>query len=129
MLFCFSGQRSLKGFPPACSRSSQFSAALPEQTDFVLSNHEHFNFKGGKFSKSRGAAVDVPYFLSKYDPDPPRFYLTAPETRDTEACPETIEMPALRDPKGTPGRISSSATTLSRVEASSPAKGQAKGKN
>ncbi|MFN2185550.1 MAG: class I tRNA ligase family protein, partial [Anaerolineae bacterium] len=35
---------------------------------------------------SRGAAVDVPYFLSKYDPDALRFYLTAtaPETRDTE---------------------------------------------
>jgi hypothetical protein len=34
--------------------------------------------------------VEVPYFLSKYDPDPLRFYLTAtaPETRDTEACPE-----------------------------------------
>jgi methionyl-tRNA synthetase len=30
--------------------------------------------------------VDVPCFLSKYDPDPLRFYLTAtaPETRDTE---------------------------------------------
>jgi methionyl-tRNA synthetase len=42
--------------------------------------------KGGKFSKSRGAAVDVPYFLSKYDADALRFYLTAtfPETRDTE---------------------------------------------
>jgi methionyl-tRNA synthetase len=37
--------------------------------------------------------VDVPYFLSKYDPDPLRFYLTAtaPETRDTEACPEGPE--------------------------------------
>ncbi|MEJ2735991.1 MAG: class I tRNA ligase family protein [Anaerolineae bacterium] len=45
------------------------------------------NFKGGgKFSKSRGTAIDVPYFLSKYDPDALRFYLTAtaPETRDTE---------------------------------------------
>jgi hypothetical protein len=32
----------------------------------------------------------VPYFLSRYDPDPLRFYLTAtaPETRDMEACPE-----------------------------------------
>jgi hypothetical protein len=41
-------------------------------------------------SKSRGAFVEVPYFLSKYDPDALRFYLTAtaPETRDTEACPE-----------------------------------------
>jgi methionyl-tRNA synthetase len=28
--------------------------------------------------------VEVPYFLSKYDPDPLRFYLTAPEMRDTE---------------------------------------------
>jgi methionyl-tRNA synthetase len=30
--------------------------------------------------------VDVPYFLSRYDPDPLRYYLTAtaPETRDTE---------------------------------------------
>jgi methionyl-tRNA synthetase len=29
--------------------------------------------------------VDVPYFLSKYDPDALRYYLTAtaPETRDT----------------------------------------------
>jgi methionyl-tRNA synthetase len=44
------------------------------------------NFKGTKFSKSRGGTVDVPYFLSRYDPDPLRFYLTAvaPETRDTE---------------------------------------------
>jgi methionyl-tRNA synthetase len=48
--------------------------------------NEYLTFKGGKFSKSRGTAVDVPYFLSKYDPDPLRFYLTAmaPETRDTE---------------------------------------------
>jgi len=47
--------------------------------------HEYLNFRGGKFSKSRGAAVDVPYFLSRYDPDPLRYYLTAtaPETRDT----------------------------------------------
>ena len=44
------------------------------------------NFKGSKFSKSRGGTVEVPYFLSKYDPDALRFYLTAvaPETRDTE---------------------------------------------
>lgn len=48
-------------------------------------DHEYLNSRG-KFSKSRGAAVGVPYFLSKYDPDPLRYYLTAtaPETRDTE---------------------------------------------
>jgi methionyl-tRNA synthetase len=57
-----------------------------EQKAFVPCDHEYLNFKGGKFSKSRGAAVDVPYFLSKYDPDALRYYLTAtaPETRDTE---------------------------------------------
>jgi methionyl-tRNA synthetase len=54
--------------------------------EFVHCDHEYLNFKGSKFSKSRGTAVEVPYFLSKYDPDPLRFYLTAtaPETRDTE---------------------------------------------
>ncbi len=48
--------------------------------------NEYLNFKGAKLSKSRGAFVEVPYFLSKYDPDALRFYLTAvaPETRDTE---------------------------------------------
>jgi methionyl-tRNA synthetase len=53
---------------------------------FVPCDREYLNFKGARLSKSRGAAVEVPYFLSKYDPDPLRFYLTAtaPETRDTE---------------------------------------------
>jgi methionyl-tRNA synthetase len=48
--------------------------------------NEYLNFKGAKLSKSRGTAVEVPYFLDKYDPDALRFYLTAtaPETRDTE---------------------------------------------
>jgi leucyl-tRNA synthetase len=66
---------------------------------FVPCDHEYLNFRGGKFSKSRSAAVDVPYYLSKYDPDPLRFYLTAtaPETRDTEACPEGLEGIAWED--------------------------------
>jgi methionyl-tRNA synthetase len=48
--------------------------------------NEYLTFKGGKLSKSRGTVVEVPYFLSKYDPDALCFYLTAtaPETRDTE---------------------------------------------
>jgi hypothetical protein len=52
----------------------------------VHCDYEYLNFKGAKLSKSRGAAVEVPYFLSRYKPDPLRFYLTAvaPETRDTE---------------------------------------------
>jgi methionyl-tRNA synthetase len=60
-------------------------AHKPNST-FAPCVQENLNFRGGKFSKSRGAAVDVPYFLSRYDPDPLRYYLTAtaPETRDTE---------------------------------------------
>ena len=56
------------------------------RTGFVPCDHEYLNFKGTKLSKSRGAFVEVPYFLEKYDPDALRFYLTAtaPETRDTE---------------------------------------------
>jgi hypothetical protein len=38
--------------------------------DFVPCDHQYLNFKGAKLGKSRGAAVDVPYFLSKYDPGP-----------------------------------------------------------
>jgi methionyl-tRNA synthetase len=49
-------------------------------------DNEYLSFRGTKLCKSRGAFVEVSYFLSKYDPDPLRFYLTAtaPETRDTE---------------------------------------------
>ena len=58
---------------PSCARSDPFVPCV----------QEYLNFRGGKFGKSRGAAVDVPYFLSRYDPDPLRYYLTAtaPETR------------------------------------------------
>jgi methionyl-tRNA synthetase len=57
-----------------------------ERKEFPPFANEYLNFKGAKLSKSRGTAVEVPYFLSKYDPDALRFYLTAsaPETRDTE---------------------------------------------
>ena len=37
---------------------------------------DHDTFGGGKFSKSRGAFVDVPHFLSRYDPEPRRYTLT-----------------------------------------------------
>jgi methionyl-tRNA synthetase len=65
----------------------------------------------------------VPYFLSKYDPDPLRFYLTAtaPETRDTEFSWEDFvernnnELVATwgnldNRPRGTPVRMLSFAT-------------------
>ena len=68
---------------------------------------------------SRGAFVEVPYFLSRYDPDPLRFYLTAtaPETRDTEPALPVPSAAEGRAPKGSPGRISSSGTTLSQAQA------------
>jgi methionyl-tRNA synthetase len=48
--------------------------------------NEFLNLEGQKISGSRNWAVWGLDFLSRYDPDPLRFYLTAvaPETRDTE---------------------------------------------
>jgi methionyl-tRNA synthetase len=53
-------------------------------TDVVSA--EFLNLGGGKFSKSTGKPVWVPDYLSRYDPEPLRYYLTsvAPETSDTE---------------------------------------------
>jgi leucyl-tRNA synthetase len=56
-----------------------------ERKGFVPCDHEDLNFKGKKLSKSRGAFVEVPYFLSKYDPDPLRFYLTASRSHSCKA--------------------------------------------
>jgi hypothetical protein len=73
-------------------------------------------------SKSRGAFVEVPYFLSKYDPDPLRFYLTAtaPETRDTEACPEGLEGPALPVPSTAEGSAAEGFSWEDFVEQNNP---------
>jgi methionyl-tRNA synthetase len=47
---------------------------------------EFLNMEGRKFSASRGVAVWLPDFLSRYDPDPLRYYLTinGPEAADTD---------------------------------------------
>jgi methionyl-tRNA synthetase len=47
---------------------------------------EWLTMEGKKFSASRGVSIDVGEFLSRYDPDPLRYYLTAagPETQDTD---------------------------------------------
>jgi len=47
---------------------------------------EFLNLEGAQFSRSRAWAIWVPEFLSRYDADPLRYYLTAnaPEQRDTE---------------------------------------------
>ena len=48
--------------------------------------NEYLMFKGGKLSKSRGGAIDIPSVLEKYDPDVMRFYLSVvmPDTHDSE---------------------------------------------
>jgi len=53
--------------------------------DNVFAN-EYVNYYGGSMSTSRGVGVWLPDYLSRYDPDPLRFYLTlnAPETRDVD---------------------------------------------
>jgi methionyl-tRNA synthetase len=48
--------------------------------------NEFMNIEGQQFSKSRNWAVWVPDILSRYDPDPIRYYIamTFPETRDSD---------------------------------------------
>jgi methionyl-tRNA synthetase len=52
--------------------------------DLVAS--EFLTMEGRQFSVSRGVAIEVRDFLSRYDPDALRYYLTAagPETQDTD---------------------------------------------
>lgn len=48
--------------------------------------NEYLMFNGGKLSKSRGGAIDVPSVLQKYDADAVRYYLSInmPDTHDSE---------------------------------------------
>ncbi|MBP3385674.1 MAG: methionine--tRNA ligase [Candidatus Methanomethylophilaceae archaeon] len=48
--------------------------------------NEYLMIGGGKFSKSRGGAIDVPSVLQQYDADVVRYYLSAimPDTHDSE---------------------------------------------
>ena len=48
--------------------------------------NEYLMFKGGKLSKSRGGAIDIPSVLSQYDVDAVRYYLSVnmPDTHDAD---------------------------------------------
>ncbi len=48
--------------------------------------NEYLMFNGGKLSKSRGGAIDVPSVLKTYDADVIRYYISAvmPDTHDSE---------------------------------------------
>ncbi len=56
------------------------------QLPYDVVSSEFLTMEGKRFSTSRNVAVWLPYFLSRYEPDPLRYYLTinGPETRDTD---------------------------------------------
>lgn len=56
--------------------------------------NEYLTFNGGKLSKSRGGAIDVPSVLKKYDADLIRYYLSVnmPDTHDSEFTWEDFQV-------------------------------------
>jgi methionyl-tRNA synthetase len=56
------------------------------QLPYDVVSSEFLTMEGKRFSTSRGVAVWLPDFLSRYEADPLRYYLTinGPETRDTD---------------------------------------------
>ena len=58
----------------------------PLQLPYDIASSEFLTMEGKKFSSSRGIVIYVNDFLSRYDADPLRYFLTAagPETQDTD---------------------------------------------
>jgi len=58
----------------------------PLNVPYDVVSSEFLTMEGKKFSSSRGMAIWVPDFLSRYDPDPLRYFLmiNGPETQDTD---------------------------------------------
>ena len=56
------------------------------QLPYDIPANEYLMIGGGKLSKSRGGAIDIPSVLQKYDADLIRYYLSAvmPDTHDSE---------------------------------------------
>jgi methionyl-tRNA synthetase len=56
------------------------------QLPYNVVSSEYLTMEGRKFSSSRGIVIYVKDVLSRYDPDPLRYFLTAagPETQDTD---------------------------------------------
>lgn len=56
------------------------------QLPYDVVSSEFLTMEGKRFSTSRGVAVWLPDYFSRYEPDPLRYYLTinGPETRDTD---------------------------------------------
>jgi methionyl-tRNA synthetase len=64
----------------------ELGAGRPLELPYDLVASEFLTTEGKQFSTSRNVAIWVGDFLSRYDPDPLRFYLTAagPEQQDTD---------------------------------------------
>jgi methionyl-tRNA synthetase len=65
----------------------EFGAGRGElQLPYDVVSSEFLTMEGRKFSSSRGVAIYVNDFLSRYEPDPLRYFLAAagPETQDTD---------------------------------------------
>ncbi len=61
-------------------------AEVPLQLPYNVVSSEFLTMEGKKFSSSRGIVIYVNEFLSRYDPDPLRYFLTiaGPENQDTD---------------------------------------------
>ncbi|PDW01807.1 methionine--tRNA ligase [Candidatus Viridilinea mediisalina] len=61
-------------------------AEIPLQLPYNVVSSEFLTMEGKKFSSSRGVVIYVNDFLSRYDPDPLRYFLTiaGPENQDTD---------------------------------------------
>ncbi len=61
-------------------------AEVPLQLPYNVVSSEFLTMEGKKFSSSRGIVIYVKDFLSRYDPDPLRYFLTiaGPENQDTD---------------------------------------------
>jgi methionyl-tRNA synthetase len=64
----------------------EFGAGRPLNLPYDIVASEYLTMGGEKSSASRDVAVYISDFLSRYEPDPLRYYLTAagPETHDTD---------------------------------------------
>ena len=69
------------------AEGGQFGAGRGQlQLPYDIVSSEFLTMEGRQFSTSRGVVIYVGDFLSRYDPDPLRYFLTAggPETQDTD---------------------------------------------
>lgn len=70
-----------------CASGGEYGAGKGDlQLPYDVVASEFLQMEGRKFSVSRGVAIYVNDFLSRYDPDPLRYFLSAagPETQDTD---------------------------------------------